>query len=219
MNAEQIARIIDPGAFPGHLGKDDPGDGARVASALSKASDILAILALGEGERPIPMILHCPACGLQHIDKPEFAAPSLNDAGSILWDNPPHRSHLCHGCGHIWRPADVPTEGVASISTKGKADSPPADLRSRLSAAEAERDILREENIAHQKYLPEVHKRLDEAAAENKALREGPAHVDALFKELMRHEVMLARMEHDDGVLTAARIWSGRAAQLLKEGG
>src|SRR5574340_600312 len=23
------------------------------------------------------------------------------------WDNPPHRSHLCHGCGHIWRPADV----------------------------------------------------------------------------------------------------------------
>lgn len=35
-----------------------------------------------------------------------------------------HRSHLCHGCGHIWRPADVPTNGVAAVKTKGKADSP-----------------------------------------------------------------------------------------------
>ena len=35
-----------------------------------------------------------------------------------------HRSHLCHGCGHIWRPADVPTEGVAHIETVGLNDSP-----------------------------------------------------------------------------------------------
>ncbi len=35
----------------------------------------------------------------------------------------PHRSHLCHGCGHIWRPADVPTNGVVATKTKGKADS------------------------------------------------------------------------------------------------
>ena len=39
------------------------------------------------------------------------------------WNNPPHRSHLCHSCGHIWRPADVPTNGVAAIKTKGSADS------------------------------------------------------------------------------------------------
>lgn len=68
---------------------------------------------------PIPMILHCPSCGMQHID-----APELVDDGSVMgvWDNPPHRSHLCHGCGTIWRPADVPTVGVEAIQTRGKAD-------------------------------------------------------------------------------------------------
>lgn len=77
------------------------------------------------------MILHCPACGLQHIDAPEEGLDAF--AGDIdapipppAWANPPHRSHLCHGCGHIWRPADVPTEGVAAIQTRGKDDSPPA---------------------------------------------------------------------------------------------
>lgn len=65
---------------------------------------------------PIDMVLHCPACGLQHIDAPDERTPD--------WKNEPHRSHLCHGCGHIWRPADVPTNGVAAVATKGKADSP-----------------------------------------------------------------------------------------------
>lgn len=40
------------------------------------------------------------------------------------WDNPPHRSHKCSGCGHIWRPADVCTNGVAAVKTVGKNDSP-----------------------------------------------------------------------------------------------
>ncbi len=53
---------------------------------------------------PLNMVLPCPKCGLLHIDAPE---PSSG------WDNPPHKSHLCHGCGTIWRPADVPTNGVA----------------------------------------------------------------------------------------------------------
>lgn len=63
----------------------------------------------------IPMILFCPKCGLQHID-----APDDRTAG---WENPPHRSHLCHGCNHIWRPADVHTTGVERINTAGKNDS------------------------------------------------------------------------------------------------
>lgn len=68
----------------------------------------------GEGaDSPIDMILFCPSCGVQHIDEP-----------SGDWANPPHRSHLCHACGHIWRPADVPTNGVRFIKTAGKADSP-----------------------------------------------------------------------------------------------
>lgn len=39
------------------------------------------------------------------------------------WDNPPHRSHLCHYCGCIWRAADVPTTGVYHAQSRGKADT------------------------------------------------------------------------------------------------
>ena len=61
---------------------------------------------------PIPMILLCPLCCGQHIDAPTEG-----------WDNPPHRSHLCHFCGYVWRPADVETIGVAYIDTKGARDT------------------------------------------------------------------------------------------------
>jgi hypothetical protein len=66
------------------------------------------------GETPIPMVLHCPRCGEQHIDEP-----------TPEWPNPPHRSHACQtpGCGTIWRPADIATAGVAFIETKGKSDN------------------------------------------------------------------------------------------------
>lgn len=70
--------------------------------------------------KPIDMILHCPRCGRQHIDRDE--APTIPDEGGLNWHNPPHRSHLCHGCGFIWRPADVCTQGVAAIQTKGERD-------------------------------------------------------------------------------------------------
>lgn len=63
----------------------------------------------------INMLLFCPRCHVQHIDAP--------DARSVDWVNPPHRSHLCHSCGTIWRPADVPTNGVARLETVGKADN------------------------------------------------------------------------------------------------
>ena len=74
--------------------------------------------------QPIDMVLHCPKCGVQHIDAPDRTQAKRGDRGWEEWDNPPHRSHLCHGCGHIWRPADVPTNGVAAVKTAGKADSP-----------------------------------------------------------------------------------------------
>lgn len=79
---------------------------------------------------PIQMILHCPACGVQHIDAP--------DERTEAWGNPPHRSHLCHGCGHIWRPADVATEGVAAIQTRGSNDSPATTLSPLCGAQHAE---------------------------------------------------------------------------------
>jgi hypothetical protein len=86
-------------------GSDDEAD-AQIDASLSGLQSIAG---------PIPMVLHCPACGVQHIDAPENKG---------RWTNPPHRSHLCHYCGHVWRPADVATTGVLAIATKGKNDSP-----------------------------------------------------------------------------------------------
>jgi hypothetical protein len=65
---------------------------------------------------PIPMLLFCPSCYLQHVDAPE---PGTD------WTNPPHKSHLCRGCKTVWRPADVPTTGVLALATRGKADTWP----------------------------------------------------------------------------------------------
>ncbi len=75
-------------------------------------------------DEPIDMVLHCPACGLKHIDAPQAHEVSEGETyPENLWTNPPHRSHQCQGCNHIWRPADVPTNGVEAAKTKGKADS------------------------------------------------------------------------------------------------
>lgn len=77
----------------------------------------------------IDMILHCPKCGVQHVDAPELNpyrnAEHYGAAPEARWMNPPHRSHLCHGCGCVWRPADVPTNGVQAITTRGEADTWP----------------------------------------------------------------------------------------------
>jgi hypothetical protein len=61
---------------------------------------------------PVDMILFCPECTAPHIDEPR--------AG---WANPPHKSHLCHFCGAVWRPADVETNGVERIKTRGVRDT------------------------------------------------------------------------------------------------
>ncbi len=98
-------------------------DAERVAAWDERAAMEAAIRALPVTPvEPLPMVLHCPACGLQHIDE------ATED-----WPNPPHRSHLCHGCGHIWRPADVPTTGVAAVRTRGKADGPIHPARAWLT--------------------------------------------------------------------------------------
>lgn len=49
--------------------------------------------------QPIPMLLWCPECCDRHIDEGEFATKS-------------HHTHACQKCGHVWRPAIVPTLGV-----------------------------------------------------------------------------------------------------------
>ena len=56
---------------------------------------------------PVPMLLFCPRCGVQHVDKEKGA-----------WTNPPHATHTCAGCGLLWRPSNVNTAGVASLEIK-----------------------------------------------------------------------------------------------------
>lgn len=86
---------------------------------------------------PIDMVLHCPVCHEQHVDVEEpiqwapfevkdtvvLGSTMVGEMNPFRWKNPPHRSHLCHACGCVWRPADVPTNGVASINTSGRNDT------------------------------------------------------------------------------------------------
>lgn len=41
-------------------------------------------------------VLHCPACGAQHIEGPRHDDPTLD--GRVR----PHHTHRCYGCGHVW---------------------------------------------------------------------------------------------------------------------
>ena len=52
--------------------------------------------------KPIPMILWCPKCGARHVDAGKFATKV-------------HHTHACQMCGLVWRPALVPTVGVAFL--------------------------------------------------------------------------------------------------------
>lgn len=88
---------------------------------------------------PLDMVLHCPKCHTQHIDKPnswtdedapcdppnsEMAPEDWAETDRILkayeakWTNPPHKTHQCQNktCNHEWRPANVPTNGVHDIA-------------------------------------------------------------------------------------------------------
>jgi hypothetical protein len=80
-----------------------------------------------EGTR-IMMLLWCPRCQTQHVDEPE---PETG------WTNPPHRTHKCKTCGHLWRPSDWPTAGVAAIETGSAVSARPYNP----SPAQAAREL------------------------------------------------------------------------------
>jgi hypothetical protein len=62
------------------------------------------------GTPPVDMVLHCPACGKQHLDIGEFRTRV-------------HRKHLCEntpegagtGCGYLWVPFKYATRGVLGV--------------------------------------------------------------------------------------------------------
>lgn len=98
---------------------------ARICRALEIAEDsnlhrvVRSIKALQEKlATPLDVVLHCPACKLQHIDAPEYPH----------WRNPPHRTHKCHGCGVQWTPADTNTNGVRAVKPGSSATWPAPDL-------------------------------------------------------------------------------------------
>ena len=121
----------------------------------------LAAPAAAQEVAPIDMVLHCPKCGTQHIDEDnheelriEAAELGVDREGERRlerwieereWSNPPHRSHLCQNrkCGHIWRPADVPTNGVAAIKTAGTKDGPITSPSVEFQILKAEYDNLK----------------------------------------------------------------------------
>jgi hypothetical protein len=113
-----LGRIVDHVAKP--LGEDD----LRAAAERLNAAPA-----------PVDMLLFCPNCAEQHIDAPDERTPD--------WTNPPHRSHLCHRCGHIWRIADVATNGVAAIATTGEHDDYAAPRSSTLLDAALRAELQR----------------------------------------------------------------------------
>lgn len=145
---------------------------------------------------PIQMILHCPRCGLQHVDEPDERTPG--------WTNPPHRSHLCHGCGCIWRPADCPTTGVAALYTSGTADSWPASAWPGEDGTLARRrSWIADEQAALEAYLAAYALTTEGADYEPTEFERGLLH-DALQGWLVVQDDLLANrlghrlfMEHD----------------------
>jgi hypothetical protein len=70
---------------------------------------------------PIPMYLTCPKCNERHIDEGEFATRV-------------HHTHSCQRCGLTWRPAVVPTIGVAFLP--GFKNEPAAFMTFQLTEQE-----------------------------------------------------------------------------------
>ena len=126
------------------------------------------------GHKSIDMVLHCPKCGLQHIDKDnsedlliEAAELGVDREGDRElerwieereWTNPPHRSHLCASCKHIWRPADVCTNGVLAVKTKGQEDSHIEEVATRIygggrGGGKANKELLQLINEVHRENI------------------------------------------------------------------
>ncbi len=113
-----------------------------IAQTLVDAAEAMKLI-----ENPIDMLLFCPNCGEQHVDeaKPdECETCGRSETACICetftaWLNPSHKSHRCGRCNHVFRPADVPTNGVKAIKTAGEHDGVTrpryTDLDERLGAA------------------------------------------------------------------------------------
>ncbi len=84
----------------------------RLARALAEAEKLLSATAAPAA--PVRVHTWCPKCDLKHID-------ALDEATGIDWATRPHKTHLCLGCGHLWKPHDYATVGVAAPAAETEA--------------------------------------------------------------------------------------------------
>lgn len=112
-------------------------DGAAEASARGSVAGSLPQDRQDQGRTLLPVQHDAGLCERRH----ESAAQRDQVPIETPLRAPDHRSHLCRpedgGCGHIWRPADVPTNGVAAVKTKGQNDSPIAAPDTPVSGLES----------------------------------------------------------------------------------
>lgn len=84
-----------------------PEDSARSLGEMMRMVKLIKTLT----NTPLPMILVCPTCKVQHVDR-------LEKTG-IDWAKRVHRTHLCKkeegGCGALFRPSNHPTVGVEKL--------------------------------------------------------------------------------------------------------
>lgn len=110
-NREACARLVDDEA------RDYRGASVQVAfpeNARAQLAEIAEILKkqaqrIREGKidflrRPLRMLLWCPVCHTQHVDRHLWAT-----------EEKAHKKHLCEKCGHLWQPANVYTVGVEQL--------------------------------------------------------------------------------------------------------
>jgi len=83
----------------------------------------------------IDMIIHCPSCGVQHVDEPKpsecknCGTPKYYHDLAVVpeeyrgvcdvfepWLNEPHKKHRCGNCNLVFKTAGVPTNGVKSLA-------------------------------------------------------------------------------------------------------
>lgn len=129
------------------------GDHYQHARDLARAVDVMF------PPEPVPMLLFCPKCRTQHIDRDERTDTLISGVIGEDWSTKPHRSHLCSGCGFVWRPSDVPTVGVKQLETRGQNDGDLGAVRSRqhTTNADFEWEGFKEGNVLYRCAKCRVH--------------------------------------------------------------
>jgi rubrerythrin len=132
-----------------------------INEGVNKKASLQTILPDAQIE-PVDMLLFCPNCGQRHVDeaKPDVCETCGGEKddfprneGALIctceaftaWLNPLHKSHRCNFCNHVFRPADVPTNGVAALKTKGERDGDP---RPQQGLVEASQTLLNASDFA-----------------------------------------------------------------------